>query len=216
MAKEARAAANAQAEKYVEFVLEARRLCDGVKNRYAELADDPMVQAVVDKYNASSAKKHELGPSRYFLGDERKLKKLEGTVLSEQIEIRRGAGNLWYVSVMFNGKFAQEMAIDTGASAIALPWRIAQSAGLEPADDDPTVHLQMADGRVIEGKKVTAKTVRVGKFTVDNVECVVMPSHLVDAEPLLGLSYLKHFSFKIDTVESRLILSKIETTDSKN
>lgn len=212
--KKARAAANSVAEAYVERLLTTRKLYEDVQDHYEELAGDKEVAKALEAYNKTSPKAYQLGPGPTFLGYGRKLKSLEELVLSEEIDIRRGGGNLWYVSVVFNGKHVQEMAIDTGASIIALPAAAARNAGLSPSADDATVQLQMADGSVVEAKMVNAASVRVGKFTVENVECAVMPEHLAQAAPLLGQSFFKHFSFKIDAEKSKLVMSKIEVPET--
>jgi clan AA aspartic protease (TIGR02281 family) len=214
-AKQARADANGEAEKYVEFVLTARRLFDQVTAEYKRLAGDPKVQTAIEGYNATSTKRVQLGPSRYFLSEEKKLKDLERSVLSEEVSIRRGDGDLWYVSVMFNGKSAQEMAIDTGASLIAMPWQMAQATGLTPGPEAPVIQVQMADGRVVEAQTVVAKTVRVGKFTVENVTCGVMPPDFTQAGALLGQTFLKHFTYKIDAARSKLVMSQLEAKGTR-
>jgi aspartyl protease family protein len=56
-------------------------------------------------------------------------------------------------------------------------------------------------------------TVRVGKFTVDNVECAVLGDEAVSAEPLLGMSFLEHFKFEIDSSAKKLTMVKVSGTD---
>ena len=40
-----------------------------------------------------------------------------------------------------------------------------------------------------------------------------MPAELVDAASVLGMSYLKHFTFKIDPGDSKLIMSTVEDSE---
>jgi predicted aspartyl protease len=70
--------------------------------------------------------------------------------------------------------------------------------------------VSLADGRQVRAKRLAIPKVRVGKFEVDNVDCVVMPSSLPDAAPLLGMSFLGQFSFKIDTENKKLTMTKID------
>ena len=58
---------------------------------------------------------------------------------------------------------------------------MARELGLTPSANDPTVTCILADGHTIKCKVVYAKTVRVGKFTVDHVECGVMPADCLEA-----------------------------------
>ena len=209
-AEMARGEANTAAEQYVEQLLAARRLHDRAEEQYARLTENGQVRSVVDKYNAKEGSSVELGPSRRFLSDARRLGRLEEGIVSERIPLRRGAGGLWHVTVMLNGRHAQEMAIDTGASVVALPWAVAQQAGLTPTANDPTMQIQVADGRVLQAKRVIAKTVRVGKFVAKDVECTVLPPEYAQADCLLGLSFLQHFSFKVDAAAGKLIMSQIQ------
>jgi len=212
--KAARAAANEQTETYIQRLLETRQLYEKVEEKYKDLAADPAIEKAIDEYNKTSDKTYKLGPGTGLLSTARRLEKLENAVLSESIDLRQGPGRLWYVPVMFNRKYSKELAIDTGASIIALPWNTAKAVGLTPTEKDPTLTVRMADGKTVEAKQVFAETVRVGKFTVENVECAVMPPELTQAPPLLGLSFLSNFSFKIDTSQAKLIMATIESPDS--
>ena len=82
----------------------------------------------------------------------RRLKQLEDTVLSEAIDLRDDGGKTIRVSVVVNGKYQEEMVLDSGASLISLPSAIATKFGLKPREKDPRITLQLADGREIEGR----------------------------------------------------------------
>ena len=212
--EEARAAANKVREQYVGQLLEARQLIDKLKKQYETLEADKSVGQAIEAYGKATDRTYRLGPSSSFLSYDRRLKKYESAVISEKIDLRRGSGNLWYVPVVFNDGHVQEMAIDTGASVIAMPWSVAKAAGMTPTEDDPTIHVSVADGRQVPAKEVTAKKVRVGKFTVEDVRCCVMPEEFHEAPCLLGLSFMGNFSFKIDTAEGKLIMSQIKESGS--
>lgn len=204
---------NAATEKYVEHLMSVRKLLDRVAEKYADLAADPRVEDAIAQYNQGSTTPCKLGPGGVFTAADKRLKKMEDTVLSDSIPLRKGPGNLWMVSAMFSGKYAQELCIDTGASICCLPWKIAADVGARPTEQSPVVKLTLADGRVVEAQMVSIDSLRVGKFTVENVDLAVMPENLTEASPLLGQSFLKHFTFKIDTVNEKLIMSKIESKD---
>lgn len=200
-------------EQFIEQLLKARQLYDQVVQRYKELAADPAVKQALAEYNKTSERTYSLGPSSSFLSCGRRLAKLEESVLSDSVDLRRGSGDLWHVNVVFNGK-PTEMAVDTGASLIALPWRTAQAVGLKPTEDDEAIQLQMADGRVVQGKLVIAEKIRVGRFTVENVECAVMPPELAEAYPFLGMNFFKYFTFKIDSTAGKLSLAKVDDSEA--
>jgi clan AA aspartic protease (TIGR02281 family) len=209
--KKTRDAAAQAKEDYVDALLQIRRAITKLQGSYADLAADSKVTEAIEAYNKLKNKQTKLGPTAVFAMNERKLKKFEDTVLSDAIDIHRGQGQLWEVSVVFNGGTTpQILEVDTGASYIALSYAVAKAAGLTPSPEDPTIHMQLADGSVIAAKKVTASSVRVGKFIVEKVPVAVMPIELKDAGNMLGQSFLKHFTYKIDTEKEKLVMTKIE------
>ena len=58
---------------------------------------------------------------------------------------------------------------------------------------------------------MTIDTVRVGPFTVNNVDCAVLPPDKRDVPLLLGQSFINQFTHKIDN--GRLLLSKVEANE---
>jgi clan AA aspartic protease (TIGR02281 family) len=204
-------AAGKAREAYVEQLLRIRKEIDKLQEKYADLAADPKITAAIADYNQAHNKHLKLGPTASLAGNDRKLKKFEETVLSDSIDIHHSPGELWEASVVINGKAPLMLDIDTGASLISLSYKMAQAAGLTPSDSDPTIELQMADGRIVKAKKVIAKTVRVGKFEVDKVECAVMPADLLDAGSVLGQTFLRNFTYKIDTERSKLVMTRVDS-----
>ncbi len=207
----ARAAAAGEREKYVQALLDARSLVGKTEAQYKLFADDSDVTALIAEFNEGQAKEATLGPSRGFLASVKALAKLEEKVLSEEIPLRR-EGGLFFVPVVFNGEASDthEMAIDTGASIVCLPYSLAKAVGLEPNEDSEVMQMSMADGSIVPGRRVFAKEMRVGKFKVENVECVVMPAELPNAAPLLGQTFLDKFGYKIDSDQQKLVMSKVE------
>jgi clan AA aspartic protease (TIGR02281 family) len=210
-AKPAREASAKSKDEYVTALLQIRRAIVKMQGAYADLAADSKVTEAIDSYNKQKSKKLKLGPSAVFAMNDRKLKKFEDTVLSESIDIHRGHGELWEIAVVFNNNNKpQVIDLDTGASLTSLSYATAKAVGLTPSETDPSIHLQMADGRVVEAKKVVATSIRVGKFEVEKMPVAVMPENLRDAGDCLGQSFLKHFTYKIDTEKEKLVMTKIE------
>src|SRR5207302_11505268 len=111
------------------------------------------------------------------------------------IDLRDDGSKTLLVSVSFNGKFVKELYVDSGASTISLPDKMARDVGLNPDSVTEEVTMVLADGRRVRAKRLTIPRVCVGNFELKNVECVVLPASLPEAPPLLGMSFLGQFSF---------------------
>ncbi|MGI9456693.1 MAG: TIGR02281 family clan AA aspartic protease [Aeoliella sp.] len=196
-------------EDYLQLVLDMRAIADEIQELYDQHAEDDSLQKVVEQLNEATGKSYSLEPSRTFLSSIKRLEALEDDVLSESVDLRR-QGNTLYATVVINGKYQKEMIVDSGASLICLPARVATDLGVEPDSDDPPIQLVMADGREIEGRLVTLDEVRVGKFIVEKVEAAVLGPEAINAEPLLGMSYLGNFKFELDAKAGTLDMVNIE------
>jgi clan AA aspartic protease (TIGR02281 family) len=204
---------NQAREAYVQHLLGMEELAEEVKEKYATLATDPEVKDALVQLNKETGKTYELVESRGFQTNLRSLQKLQDTVISEKIPLRDDGSNTFEVSVVFNGKHTRELVLDSGASLISLPHKMAVEMGLEPGSSAPILILSLADGSMVEGRQITIPEVRVGKFIVENVEGAVLPPSLSNAPALLGMSYLKNFDFKIDSAAKTLTMTKVDGDD---
>jgi aspartyl protease family protein len=206
--KTARGKTNEAREAYIEFILNARKLANRIEADYQTKAASAEVKAGVEKLNKAAGKDYKLEPSPAFIANVRRLKTLEDTVLSESIPINGDADHP-KVSAFIDGKYQQEMLVDSGASVVCLPWALAVKYGLKPTDADPKVRLILADGREIEGWAKVIPSLRVGKFEVEKVECAVLGEDAIKAEASLGMSFLRHFKFELDANAKTLTMVKI-------
>lgn len=207
--KTSRGKANEAREAYVDFVLNTQKLAEQIEADYAKKAADPDVKAALEKYNKAAGKQFALTPSATFQASLRRLKALEDTVLSETIELRADENLLW-ATVTVNGNKKEDMIVDSGINWIVLPLPEASRLGIKATEKDPQIELVMADGRTLQGREVMLSSVRVGKFNVDNVECVVLGEAAIASRPTLGMSFLEHFKFEIDSAAKTLTMVKIE------
>src|SRR5262249_50714226 len=120
---------------------------------------------------------------------------------------------VYWVQATFNGKVTRPMVFDTGASDVVLPADLAEQIGLKPGPNDRTVTARVADGSEVKAHRMEVPSLRVGKFTVNNVECIVMPPEKKDVPPLLGQTFQRHFSVHFSPDAGKLVLSKIETVE---
>ena len=162
-------------------------------------------KSAVQQWNTASGKSLELAQSRNFQRLLTRLKSLEDTVLSEEIPLRRVGGGSLIVSVVIDGKHTQEMTLDSGANLITLPRDVAEKCGILVRPEDPQIVMGLADGSRITGNLVTIGSVRVGKFTAENVECAVLGAEAANAPVLLGMSFLEHFKFQVDAAKGILV-----------
>jgi clan AA aspartic protease (TIGR02281 family) len=91
--------------------------------------------------------------------------------------------------------------LDTGASCMIIPWKIAEALGYRPEAARRRVEIITVSG-VEQAPLITLDTVSVLGEQARNVEVVVHdlpPRSFVDG--LLGLSFLKHFRLTISLQE---------------
>ena len=196
-------------EKYMQAVLDLRKSADGLTAKYDELSKNPEVTKALEALSASTKSKQRLGPSAKIRDAIKLLERAEGSVQSETIELHRENGvDHVYASL---GKVPTKMVLDTGAGLTTISAKLAGRIGLKPKTADPTVRLTTADGTVVEAKQLVIPSVRVGKFTVQNVECAVMPAEKGDVDPLLGQTFFKHFKVEYSAGARKLSLKKLDT-----
>jgi len=209
---EVRKAANSAREAYVGRILELRPLSEKISQRAEELAADETVRAALAELNAATGKSYEVAPSRTFRSNVKRLEVLEKTVVLEKIPLRR-QGNSFLATVVIDGEHTQEMIVDSGASLLTLPYRMAVDCGIKISDADPPITLVIADGSRISGRMKTLESVRVGSFVATDVECAVLGPEAVQAAPLLGMSFLGKFKFELNAQASELSLVRVDSEE---
>ena len=200
---------------YTDLLFNLGELADRTEERYEELADDEQVQAALDALRDATGRKISLGPRRIFLRHVKELRELENAVQIDRIELRKD-NEVFFIRVMLNEKERVDMMLDTGASFVALPAELAERIGIKPAEEDPAIDLRIASGDLVQGKLMSLDSVRVGKFVIEDVDCVVLPAEMQDAPTLLGGSFLRHFTYKVEPGSGRLTLSRVELLDDEN
>ncbi len=199
-------------EDFIQAVLDLRPFLDKAQEQYAEAAKDPEIAKALESLHKTTKAKLTLGPSRSFLENVKTLEKVEASVLTESVELRKDSG-VFVVDVTFNGKVTKPLIFDTGASTVVLPADLAAQIGLKPGPNDREVKAVVADGSEVTARMMTIPSLRVGKFTIKDVECVVMPTEKKNVPALLGQSFHKHFTYKFTPETGKLVLSKVETPE---
>ena len=208
------AVVNTMGDSLADKVAKLHDYYDEAQRRYGVLAEAPAIARAVADYNQAESGELALGPSSIFRGLAEPIKGLaaEATAMSGRIPIQR-KGKLWFVHAEINGQKTIEMAIDTGAEIVLLPWKAAIQAGLDP-ETGPPVAMESANGSTTISRKVMLPKLTVGKFTLANVECVVTPAETGDVMPLLGQSFLNKFNYHIDAADGVLVISTAAKGDA--
>lgn len=185
-----------------------------VTDKYDELAKNEAITGAVEAISEQEKRKYKLGPSRRFDSINRELTKAAGEYQRGAVDLRK-AGNVLEIDVRINGKPIRSMILDTGASALSLPYLFAKDLGITVTETDPVVQLQMADGKLVDARRVSLESVQVGEFICNDVEAFVLPEDLSAASPLLGNTFLSNFTYEIDPVRGKLILSRLTKEEDK-
>ena len=199
---------------YIEKTVALAAVAEQVKTKYEELAKDAAVGAALAEIEAETKKKVSLGPSVAGKSSLTLVERNNKTILSESIPVRV-EGDVPLVDVIINGKTRRSMVFDSGAGIVSVPADLAKELGLTPSADTPKLRLQLADGKIVEAWQMTLKSVTLGPFTVEDVECAVLPDELVAAQPLLGGSFTRHFVYKLDLKSSKLDMTKVKGAGEK-
>jgi clan AA aspartic protease (TIGR02281 family) len=194
-------------ESYMQAISGLRQSVDEITAKYTELNGKEEVVKALKDLSASSKTKQKLGPSKELAAVIKWLAKSEGSVQSEAIELHR-EGGVDHVDVMLNGKGPFKMVFDTGAGPTTLPADLASRLGLKATGR--TISCVVADGTTVKAKEMIIPRVSVGKLSVKDVTCVIMPKDKGDVDPLLGQSFLQRFDFKYTQGSGRLVLTKVE------
>jgi clan AA aspartic protease (TIGR02281 family) len=197
-------------EAYMQAVSGLRTSVDEITAKYAEVNKSDEVKKALKDLSASSRIKQKLGPSKEFTNAVKWLGRFEGSVQSETVELHR-EGGVDHVDVMLNGKGPVRMVFDTGAGPMTLSAELASRMNLKPTDR--TMQCVVADGTKVTAQVMIIRTVSIGRLTVRDVTCAVMPKDKGDVTPLLGQSFLQRFDYKYTQGSGRLVLNKVEPNE---
>src|SRR5947207_1388980 len=113
--------------------------------------DDPGDEAA----GRESETEAKLGAWRQYQDQVKLLERIDKTVITDKVELRRTRGGVYEVDVTFNGKVTRPMIFDTGAALTLIPARLAAEIGLNVSPSDPDIRCETADGTVVVAKQKT-------------------------------------------------------------
>ncbi|MBU0758782.1 MAG: retroviral-like aspartic protease family protein [Candidatus Omnitrophica bacterium] len=115
--------------------------------------------------------------------------------------------NSLYVDTVLNRRVSTKLVLDTGCTDTQISADIARRLGIR-TDQGSKVSCKLADGRMVSGRAVNLREVRLGRAKASNVRAIVLDSAGEKEAGLLGMSFLDNFVFRIDTEKSELVLQK--------
>lgn len=110
------------------------------------------------------------------------------------------------LDVVIRGRIIEtaKMALDTGATHVMIPWRLARALGLKPELSEERIETITASGTEI-APIITLESVEVLGKEAKNVRAIVhdLPQKSY-VDGLLGLSFLKNFNIHLNFREGVL------------
>jgi aspartyl protease family protein len=114
--------------------------------------------------------------------------------------------NTYVVPAVVNKKYMATFLIDTGASYTVITPQMAESLGVKPMADSPTVPVTTANG-ILYAPVVRLKHVCLGGLQVDNVDAVV--TDLGDTPQISGLLGMSFFhGMELSFKQDKLVISR--------
>ncbi|HEY7090632.1 MAG TPA: retroviral-like aspartic protease family protein [Tepidisphaeraceae bacterium] len=184
---------------------------EAAARRYEALAADSDVKSALSQINEKSTIKFRLGPSVQFATELPKMRKQRDALHSAVIKFEI-KGGVPHVQATLNGSVSTSMIVDSGASVVSLSSEVASQLGMKPGADDPVATLVLADGKQVQAHLMKIASVRVGQFTVQNVECAILPPTVRNADCLLGGTFLRNFIYRMDLTAGELHMTPLTAT----
>ncbi|MFA5260388.1 MAG: retropepsin-like aspartic protease [Candidatus Omnitrophota bacterium] len=125
---------------------------------------------------------------------------------NQVVPLERRGGLVAEVTV--NRRTKARFLVDTGAEQMQISQSLARRLKMDLRRAEP-VSVRVAGGTAVAARAVMLKEVRIGRARVENVQAIVIDREgAMDYDGLLGMSFLSHFNFQVDTQNARLILRK--------
>ena len=129
------------------------------------------------------------------------------TSLARKVYVRvAGRGRALVIQADINQRVSGPFILDTGASYCVVSKETADAANLSGRKDGPKVKLSTASG-VVEARLAEARRIDVGDAVARDVEVAVVEKDVFPGfRGLIGLSFLRHFKYSVDSGEGTLLL----------
>lgn len=111
-------------------------------------------------------------------------------------------GTLMRVSARLNDSVTAPFLVDTGASGVTLPSRVAERLGIRVRPDTPRARVMTANG-TLSVPVIQLESVQIGGARVEGLYATVNPHMEVG---LLGGTFFNNFVYRVDAAESVITL----------
>jgi len=140
----------------------------------------------------------------------RKEEELKEELAPKNVNITDDRGQIVVVALL-NKKINATLILDTGASLVVIKDSVAKQLGIDTGSLKGVIKLRLADGRESAAKHAVLSSISVQGVEATNVDVAILSSDAQDPslkDGLLGMTYLKNFSFKIDQKNKKLTLER--------
>ena len=194
---------------YAETVLAIREQYTSLRDKLATALENDEIKIALKVMSTNFQTPELISADEILLTLDKRIERIEQEIFSETIPLFVQQRSL-YVDVVV-GRKSTRMVVDSGATMICLPQKTAAELEVVVPADAREIQLVLADGRSIPARGVTLPRVRVGEFEAENVDAAVLDASAVDAEPLLGMSFLGNFKFELDPADRTLKMLRVRS-----
>ncbi len=145
----------------------------------------------------------------YYAWAKGEARKMRAEFTSDSVRSEKRGPHI-IVTATINGTVTARLMVDTGATVTVLNKNISDLLKLPASADAGNMKVTLADGRAEEVKAVRLDSLEVGKSRVDGSLAALSGVTVPGADGLLGMSFLKHFQFRIDSTGGTLILEELK------
>jgi clan AA aspartic protease (TIGR02281 family) len=201
-------------DEFLTSMTETRVLIEDIETAYASIDSSETLLESVKEIETATGNRLERAPPAGLQRSRTKIDEIGDGVVSQDIEGKL-LGNTLMVQVMIgDAEEPLEMVVDSGASIISLPGDAAARLNVKIPADAPELTLSLADGRQITAYRVLLDRVRLGPFEAKKVEAAILGPEADGADPLLGMSFLGQFNFRINSAEQKLSMTDVAVEES--
>ncbi len=184
-------------------LISLRRSIPRIGPEYERLAADDEVQAALRQLGPS----HRLGPLSENYGKElRRLPDYERIVFTPWVPVYLHRGRV-RVGLIVNERTPVTFTWQDSNDPLVMPDTIAEAAGIErAARGEPAVPIQLGRGRRLLTHSRTVSAIRLGKYVLGDVPCLVLPPEAEDVGAQIGIDAWSGYDAKVELERFRIFL----------